>query len=319
MTKTEVLELVKGLNLKPKPRDGWVNFSCIFAPWSHESGSDRHPSAGISTGERPSIYLCQACDRSGPVPVLLAQLQFLTGKNLGEFIDWTHELWVRDVRNLDDSDYSPSSKKPKPIDQIMSDYDVYDEEILQKFNGIEPHPMLKNRGIDVSTVDKWGIGYDRLRARITFPIRRPDGKLIGLIGRTVKKENPKYLFYWTFRKNAALFGAQFLKPADAEKDLVLVEGPFDAMAVYQAGYRSVACFGAKLSFNQSRIIRRYARNRVIVFFDGDKAGRQGISMARQNLESYVEVLIAKAPKGKDPGDLSTEQIKSAVSEAQAVV
>ncbi len=132
-------------------------------------------------------------------------------------------------------------------------------------------------------------GYDRFRDRIMFPISDHRGQTIAFGGRALTDEQmPKYLnspeTAW-FSKGRTLFGFDKTREAATRSDrLVLVEGYFDVLALYQAGVQHVAApLGTALTQDHVQTIRRIVKT-VLLFFDGDAAG---VSAALRTLDLFV--------------------------------
>ena len=89
--------------------------------------------------------------------------------------------------------------------------------------------------------------------------------------------------------------------------LVVVEGPFDAIACYQAGYFTAALGGTTLPRHLKKILLDMARSQVVIFLDHD-ALTKAVKLAK-NLEAHADVRIVRPPRGKDPGDLNPNEIK----------
>lgn len=152
--------------------------------------------------------------------------------------------------------------------------------------------------------------YDMFRERILFPIWNLQGNIVALGGRLLKDaEGPKYLNSPEnplFQKRRELFGLNFAKKyIDRERpQLFLVEGYFDFLGLYAAGFRNtVATLGTALSEDHVRVIKRFAEEAIVVY-DGDKAG---IEASLRGLEVFLEggmnVKVVSLPQGFDPDDL----------------
>jgi len=149
--------------------------------------------------------------------------------------------------------------------------------------------------------------YDRFRGRLVFPIADPLGRTIGFGARTLKDEEPKYLNTpetAAFSKGRNFFGLHLIKDEmEASRTLYIVEGYFDVMLPFQAGVRGIAAtLGTALTRDHLRILRRYV-DRVVLVFDGDKAGREasirGVDIL---LAENMDLFIAELPAGEDPAD-----------------
>ncbi len=95
----------------------------------------------------------------------------------------------------------------------------------------------------------------------------------------------------------------------ALKDVVLVEGLFDAASLHSSGFKNViACMGAMLSQAQLNTLIKHKINSVNIALDQDNAGRDGTVMtikklAAHNITSYI---IPALPEGSDPNDFLVE-------------
>ncbi|HET9581390.1 MAG TPA: DNA primase, partial [Gemmatimonadota bacterium] len=130
----------------------------------------------------------------------------------------------------------------------------------------------------VAKSERTGGWYDRFRGRICFPIRTVGGKVIALSGRRLDDEEPKYLNSSdtpVFTKGTTLFNLDLARgPIRRAGAAVIVEGNFDVVAVFQAGFRNVvAPLGTALTEPQARILRRSTHTAYLAY-DGDPAGER---------------------------------------------
>jgi DNA primase len=137
---------------------------------------------------------------------------------------------------------------------------------------------------------------------------------VGLIGRAIHDwQDPRYLYNKGFKRADVLFNIQNAKAYDS---VIICEGSLDAVKIAQAGFKNVvATLGAKVSPNQIRMIRKYFDS-VVVFSDNDDAGAE---MRRAILEECrgKEMFTVSIPDGlKDPGDMTEQQIKQAITSKQ---
>lgn len=75
----ELIADVFGPNVYRKDAGGWVSIHCPLAPWTHERGSDRSPSAGISVNDGVSIFNCFAAGTGVLTPTGTADIATLAG------------------------------------------------------------------------------------------------------------------------------------------------------------------------------------------------------------------------------------------------
>lgn len=147
--------------------------------------------------------------------------------------------------------------------------------------------------------------YDRFRGRIIFPIFTPTGKVVAFGGRTIIDQEPKYLNSPDtpiYTKGKLLYGWNLTKDAIREKrEIILVEGYTDFLALYQAGIQNVAAsLGTSLTSEQVMQASRF-ESRVILCYDADAAGiKAALRATSLCFEQGVEIKVAALPKGFDP-------------------
>jgi DNA primase len=151
--------------------------------------------------------------------------------------------------------------------------------------------------------------YDRLRARVTFPIQDARGRIVGFGGRAIAPgQEPKYLNTPEtplFRKRESLYGLPAaLEAIRRAERAVVVEGYFDRIALAQAGVpEAVATCGTALGPEHGRGLRRRTRE-VVLLFDGDEAGERAAERALEVLlPAGLRVRAAVLPAGEDPDSL----------------
>lgn len=173
--------------------------------------------------------------------------------------------------------------------------------------------------------------YDRFRGRIIIPIADERGQYVGMGGRGLHSEEPKYLNSPqtdAFDKGRTLFGLHLATGAiRASGAAVVVEGYMDVMGPWQAGFQNVvATMGTSLTEGHASILKRYAR-RIVLAMDPDSAGlaaaeRAGAlflsldspeAMARSarsadalTSATNLELRVAPLPPGKDPDEIARD-------------
>ena len=173
---------------------------------------------------------------------------------------------------------------------------------------------LREQGIPAELGERAGIlaprpsggHYDRLRGRVTFPIRDTRGRILGFGGRALAEgQEPKYLNTPespVFRKREAFFGFPYaLDPIRRGERAVVVEGYFDLIALHRAGVQeTLATCGTALSAEHANDLRRRTQE-VVLFFDGDEAGQRAMERALQVLlPEGLRLRAAALPAGEDP-------------------
>jgi DNA primase len=153
--------------------------------------------------------------------------------------------------------------------------------------------------------------FDTFRNRLIFPIRDPQGDVLGFGGRWLgpsTEQAPKYINSSespVYEKDRVLYNLDLARKSIRDIDtVVLVEGYMDCLALYQAGFTNVvANCGTALTRTQVGMLRKLSQ-KVICLYDSDKAGQAAMEKA-MNLFLEVEglpLLGAHLPDGKDPDE-----------------
>jgi DNA primase len=144
-----------------------------------------------------------------------------------------------------------------------------------------------------------------------IPIHNSRGELVAYVGRSIDESEPKYKLPSGFYKTLELFNHHQVSSgsSESEKPVIVVEGFFDCMKVHQAGYpRVVALMGSSLSEAQEKILAGFSR--VVLMLDGDEAGRGATQEIATRIMPKTFVKAIRLPDGKQPDQLSSEEIKS---------
>ena len=181
--------------------------------------------------------------------------------------------------------------------------------------------------------------YDKFRARVLFPIRDQNGHAVGLGGRLLEGDGPKYLNSPAtplFDKSRTLYLIDKAKgPIRKSGQAVIVEGYTDALMAHQAGYDNVvASLGTALTPGQVALLTRYA-SRIALAYDVDAAGEKAGTLGVTSLAGLIgqlqgdtsgvkleDVRVARLPDGKDPDEVVRESPaawESAIAKAKPLV
>ena len=181
------------------------------------------------------------------------------------------------------------------------------------------HPYLAERGLSLETVVDFGAGFCSkgvMAGRIAIPIHNPAGEVVAYAGRfpgEAAEGTPKYKLPPGFKKSQELFNIDRAIKEPAEKPLVIVEGFFDCMKLYELGVRKVvALMGSSMSAAQEELISKHTspESRIIVILDGDEAGQSGRDdvACRLARHCFVRVHVFDTP-GAQPEELTKDQLK----------
>ena len=196
-------------------------------------------------------------------------------------------------------------------------------EILQRFEvGFAPAGTtwllagLKKEGVSEELALRSGLlrqkdgaaPFAYFRNRIIFPISNISKQVTGFGGRIIDQGEPKYLNSADsayFSKGKLLYGfAAARLPIAKQKTAVLVEGYLDLLALAQIGVSNVAATcGTAFTPDQARLLRRGAQ-RLVVLFDGDRAGLQAaVRSCHVAMSAGLDPEVARPPAGEDPASL----------------
>ena len=124
---------------------------------------------------------------------------------------------------------------------------------------------------------------------------------------------PKY-----FRRPHKGKVSNILFPLDKVKNtnyVILVEGLFDMLNMWQLGYKNtLAIFGAS-NFGRAKLdlVDKIGVNRVDIMMDSDAPGQMAAEKIQSLLDSKnIYSRIIKLPLGRDPGDITKDVAEAAL-------
>jgi DNA primase len=181
----------------------------------------------------------------------------------------------------------------------------------ETLNYIKAQQFSIKEAIDVGVV-----GYDASRKqtyarfieRITFPICAPNGTVVGFGGRTITGHQAKYVNSPEtplFNKSRLLYAYHLAKHILYKKqEIIITEGYLDVVMLHQAGFdNAVATLGTALTQEHLPLLRK-GNPRVIMAYDGDKAGRAAALKASKLLSaSGFNGGVVVFEGGLDPADM----------------
>lgn len=156
-----------------------------------------------------------------------------------------------------------------------------------RLRDVDPNPpYLVARGLEKETIEYFGLGYcsrGLMRGRVVIPIQNERGELVAYSGRypgDPPQGQPKYLLPSGLRKSQVVFNLNRASEIAKENGLVVVEGFFDVLRVWQSGFHQVvAIMGSSLSERQRDLLVAAvgADGKISLLLDQDNAGRAGVS------------------------------------------
>ncbi len=189
-----------------------------------------------------------------------------------------------------------------PSQQKLKDYLINKDFSLDYINQCFFNPKIDNDERPLPS----SIGKTH---QLTVPFRDPVGRIQGFAFRNISwTENDtvgKYLYSSGLKKSSLLFNLTAIK---GDKDLIIVEGLFDALYAKCLGIDNVVALGGT-SFNNHQLstAKKYGAHKITLCLDQDGAGKKATKAAIETFNknnSEIKVYVATLPeKFKDPDEL----------------
>ncbi|MFI3326356.1 MAG: DNA primase [Clostridia bacterium] len=292
--------------------------------------------ASFSVNAQEGYFHCFGCHAGGDVITFIRRIENL------EYIEAIKFLANRVGMQLPDDGYDDSlSKLRARLLEVNRETARFFYQTLMSPEGSRGLNYLKNRGLSLHTIKKFGLGYspesrfglvnhlkslgykkeemeaanvaflsrngnpvDRFVGRVMFPIINLRGDVIAFGGRALGDEKAKYINTSDtvlFHKNKELFALNFAK--NSKEKFILAEGYMDVISLHAAGFTgAVAALGTAFGAEQAKLIAKY-RDEVILCLDSDQAGQNATQKAIVLLrEAGLNVKVVVVPGGKDPDE-----------------
>jgi len=175
---------------------------------------------------------------------------------------------------------------------------------------------LLERGMTRNAARHWGLGYctrGRYADRIVMPIVCPAGSSFTARAALDGMRGARYLNPEEAKHGRLVYG---WAGCDGSEWVVLVEGPFDTIRLWQYGTPALALLGKELHRDQLRLLCQLpAVTRIVVMLDPEARG-MAEKVASRLSTRFEDIWIAQLPGGADPGDSSGKQVRAALSRAE---
>ncbi len=166
------------------------------------------------------------------------------------------------------------------------------------------------------TKTKDGRYLNRFKNCLVFTLQNAQGHPMGIYGRSISEDPRIGKHYYLPGPHQGLYP----KYPDAEaKKLILTEAIIDAATLYQdktiaKDYSILACYGTNgFTSEHEQVIKALPHlEEVILFFDGDEAGKEGarkVSAKLHELRSDITISQVKTPDGEDVNSLTQSHEK----------
>ena len=293
---------------------------------------EKNPSFYVSPEK--GIYYCFGCKKGGNAINFLMEYEKLDfpeaikrlAKNLGIEIETTKGLRFRELYDVNEGACQFYGQcLDKDIGRRGREYFerrklVFDK--LKEFRiGYAPASgglvtFMRQKGFSVDRLHQVGLvsmNREIFRDRVMFPIFNLSGRITGFGGRGIDDYiQPKYLNTQEtpiFRKGEGLYGLyQSKERVRSRGEVLLVEGYFDLLSIYQQGFDNIcAPLGTSLTEQQAMLLSRYAK-KVVILFDGDLSGiKAALRAIGLLINAQIDVYVAQLPLDTDPDSFINQQ------------
>lgn len=172
------------------------------------------------------------------------------------------------------------------------------------FSRLKKHGVTEGLAIKAGLVKEGASLFSPFSSRIIFPIKNARGDVVAFAGRSfLGTDGPKYInthSYQHYEKRKNFYGLFESKAAIVKGATpFLVEGYFDAMALWAIGVPALALCGTAMSPIHVAQLERLS-NRLVIAFDRDNAGINAvkstlIELFQANITAQIVIVDEKDP------------------------
>ncbi len=163
---------------------------------------------------------------------------------------------------------------------------------------------LKERNIEKVEAGFNSGTWENLKQCTIFPLKNKQNKIVSLYGRSIYNNEEAKHFYTRNRK-----GLYPGYPKVDTKQLILTEAIIDAATLQSTDYNLLACYGTNgFTTEHEQAIKDLKQlEEIIIFFDGDEAGQEGIKRIADKLHQIkpgIKISSINTPEGEDINSLA---------------
>lgn len=270
---------------------------------------DRRPSWWINT--ETGAHICFSCGYKGNIYTLIANVKGIDYHDARDYIDDTAEKPIDSLMKRIKELPQYVQAEPEQIPMSEARLAVYTD---------APDLELRKRFLKRDAVNSHGVLWDTKNEAWILPIRDPnDGSLWGWQEKGARgrffKNQPVGV-----KKSKTVFGVEIINDKLINSPLLIVESPLDAVRLTGLGHQAISTFGAIISEDQAKIMRRAFK--VIAALDNDKAGHTANEQMREFSRKYgMELSYFNYTKieVKDVGDMTEQEIERGIQTAKTSI
>jgi len=314
----------------------WIKATCPLARWRHTKGTDTNPSFEIAIDDKGrSGWKCHSCTPEGRRPGepslnlinLINRLIVYNPSQVHKYRALAEVIQRTDLPSIEQmkARLAGVSSVPGPPREVAGvvvsegfakrgDGDFIElpalpEDLLEKFQPLseEAREYLEERGLSKATIQSWELGWHAGARRVSIPVRDIKGRLVGISGRALDSDQyPKFLHSNAFHRDFYLFGEHRCQTPEVA---YLVEGFFDAISLWQRGYRFPLCFmGSGISRFQVEKLVQLGFKEAVIVPDGDPPGVKIADGVLRSVSARMPTRVIPMPDGADPDDLTRDEL-----------
>lgn len=298
------------LQREPKLLNGYLMVCCPY----HKNGLEKKPSAQFRIED--GLFYCFACQEVHSLPEVITHCLHTNG---WRWLRDNFEFETIESRNLQ-IDFNKDKETKETIKYI-------DPKELEKYRFI--HPYMYERKLDLQTIRKFDIGYDKdyilttinnngekvehhMGECLTFPVKDINGNILFIARRSIHtkwfnyqkdSQKPLYGHYEILRE---------IKHGTKINEIYITESMLDSLRIWSYGKFSIALNGLG-SKEQIKLLETLPVRTLILALDNDEKGRQ----ARIKIKSAIKTKFIKEisyesyGNCKDINDMTKEQFLNA--------
>ncbi|MFN5073466.1 MAG: toprim domain-containing protein, partial [Cyclobacteriaceae bacterium] len=207
--------------------------------------------------------------------------------------------------------HTSNEKEQPPFEKLFKVFQAN----IKKSESAKAYLQNRKVRVELSQAGFNATGWSQMKHCIIFPLTDKEDKIVSFYGRSIYDKNEARHFYSRDRK-----GLYPRWPVSSATTLILTESVIDAATLYQLDdVRShltavLACYGTNgFTPDHEQAIKELKHlEEVIIFFDGDEAGREGskrIADKIHQLKPEIKLSSVNTPEGEDVNSLAQSHEK----------
>ncbi len=281
--------------------------------------SEATPSFRVSNHQGIWVWKCFGmCGIGGDIISFVSKVDGLSFKDAVEKIQSETGNSFADTKKAD-STFSSLSEPTKAIVYSLEEYRKYENSLMGNKDGLS---FLKNRGIDIETIQKFHIGYrediGKLHSTrnetgwIAFPAIERD-RVVAIKYRNIGDKLFTKQPGMAKGDQTPLFNSETIDPLEP---VYLVEGEIDCLTMEQAGFKSVSIQSASTPLTAANKEKLLEADYIILAGDNDPTGNEYMNKLWSELQERTYKLTWPL---KDANQVFLETCKGDIESFQKLV